>query len=166
MATLFHNAGLERHGAAELGVLGLPHLAHAALSEPFEDLVVADRPADHDAQIVLLCGHAALRAAWRRRLRRPRGVRDHAAAGASNGAPPLDGGRVDRSGTAAPVTFVYTDSEQDGLRSATEQLDPPPSVPLSVAELFVPDWTEWSTLQPELEIGRRAPLGLLVSPPR
>ena len=43
---------LEGHIALELLVLGSIHNTHAALAELLDDAVVADRPADHDAQIL------------------------------------------------------------------------------------------------------------------
>ncbi len=43
---------LQRHVAPELGVAGAIHLAHATGAERREDLVMAERPADHAVSIV------------------------------------------------------------------------------------------------------------------
>ena len=43
----FFGQELERHAAAELGVLGLVHHAHAPAAELLEDAVVGNRLANH-----------------------------------------------------------------------------------------------------------------------
>ncbi len=43
---------LQRHRALERRVLGLVHLAHAALAQLLDDAVVADRLADHNRTIL------------------------------------------------------------------------------------------------------------------
>jgi len=48
---------LQSDGATEPGVFGFPDLAHAALAQALEDLVVADRLSDHDGSILALHQH-------------------------------------------------------------------------------------------------------------
>jgi len=43
----FGGKNLDRHRAIQPGVAGAPHLAHAALTELIDDLVIAELPADH-----------------------------------------------------------------------------------------------------------------------
>ncbi len=50
----FRSKELQRDRALELGVFGLVHHTHPTPADFGEDLVVADRAADHDGQIVAL----------------------------------------------------------------------------------------------------------------